>query len=161
MHVKEFKLQRIDVFLFSILRYWTMDRSLQRRLQKTNYQHIKRLCRDRGQLFEDPDFPPNNRSIYRNKKPPLHPIVWLRPHVSSCSTFSDLLNHHLSAEKIYKMVFHIAFKIRKYFKGKFSLYPIVRILSRMVIRFPHSQFFSKVPRQLKSLICMRNIKYVK
>ena len=85
MHVKEFKLlklQRIDVFLFSISRYWTMDRSLQRRLQKTNYQHIKRLCRDRGQLFEDPDFPPNNRSIYRNKKPPLHPIVWLRPHVS-------------------------------------------------------------------------------
>ena len=85
MHVKEFKLlklQRIDVFLFSISRYWTMDRSLQRRLQKTNYQHIKRLCRDRGQLFEDPDFPPNNRSIYRNKKPALHPIVWLRPHVS-------------------------------------------------------------------------------
>ena len=59
-----------------------MDRSLQRRLQKTNYQHIKRLCRDRGQLFEDPDFTPTNRSIYRNKKPALHPIVWLRPHVS-------------------------------------------------------------------------------
>ena len=62
-----------------------MDRSLQRRLQKTNYQHIKRLCRDRGQLFEDPDFPPTNRSIYRQKKPPLHPIVWLRPHVSTYS----------------------------------------------------------------------------
>ena len=60
-----------------------MDRSLQRRLQKTNYQHIKRLCRDRGQLFEDPDFPPTNRSIYRQKKPSLHPIVWLRPHVST------------------------------------------------------------------------------
>ena len=60
-----------------------MDRSLQRRLQKTNYQHIKRLCRDRGQLFEDPDFTPTNRSIYRNKKPQLHPIVWLRPHVST------------------------------------------------------------------------------
>ena len=58
-----------------------MDRSLQRRLQKTNYQHIKRLCRDRGQLFEDPDFPPTNRSIYRHKKPALSPIVWLRPHV--------------------------------------------------------------------------------
>ena len=26
-------------------RYWTMDRSLQRKLSKTNYQHIKRLCR--------------------------------------------------------------------------------------------------------------------
>ena len=28
-----------------ISRYWTMDRSLQRKLSKTNYQHIKRLCR--------------------------------------------------------------------------------------------------------------------
>lgn len=68
--------------LMIFFRYWTMDRSLQRRLQKTNYQHIKRLCRDRGTLFEDPDFPPVNKSIYSSKKPPLHPIVWLRPHVS-------------------------------------------------------------------------------
>ncbi|XP_059098074.1 calpain-9-like [Tigriopus californicus] len=64
----------------TLSRYWTMDRSLQRRLQKTNYQHIKRICRDRGQLFEDTDFQPNNRSIYKHKKPPLHPITWLRPH---------------------------------------------------------------------------------
>ena len=71
-----------QTLLLLFFRYWTMDRSLQRRLQKTNYQHIKRLCRDRGQLFEDPDFTPTNRSIYRNKKPALHPIVWLRPHVS-------------------------------------------------------------------------------
>lgn len=63
-------------------RYWTMDRSLQRRLQKTNYQHIKRLCRDRGQLFEDADFPPMARSLYKNKKPSMYPITWLRPHVS-------------------------------------------------------------------------------
>jgi hypothetical protein len=57
-----------------------MDRSLQRKLGKTNYQHIKRLCRDRGQLFEDQDFPPSNKAIYNHKKPPLHPIVWMRPH---------------------------------------------------------------------------------
>ena len=69
------------VITLASFRYWTMDRSLQRRLQKTNYQHIKRLCRDRGQLFEDADFPANNRSVYKNKKPPLHPIAWLRPHV--------------------------------------------------------------------------------
>ena len=69
----------ISFFLF--FRYWTMDRSLQRRLQKTNYQHIKRLCRDRGQLFEDIDFPPIARSLYKNKKPGFHPVVWLRPHV--------------------------------------------------------------------------------
>lgn len=72
----------------TLSRYWTMDRSLQRRLQKTNYQHIKRICRDRGQLFEDTDFQPNNRSIYKHKKPPLHPITWLRPHVRSVFTYS-------------------------------------------------------------------------
>ena len=63
-----------------------MDRSLQRRLGKTNYQHIKRLCRDRGQLFEDTDFPPGNRAVYSHKRPALHPIVWMRPHVSHYET---------------------------------------------------------------------------
>merc|ERR1712172_194734 len=53
----------------TLSRYWTMDRSLQRRLGKTNYQHIKRLCRDRGQLFEDTDFPPGNRAVYSHKRP--------------------------------------------------------------------------------------------
>ena len=87
---------RIDDKQSTLSRYWTMDRSLQRKLGKTNYQHIKRLCRDRGQLFEDQDFPPNNKAIYSHKKPPLHPIVWMRPHVSSCFrgtiTHSDLKN---------------------------------------------------------------------
>ena len=41
-------------------------------------------CPDRGQLFEDQDFPPGNKAIYSNKKPGLHPILWMRPHVSSC-----------------------------------------------------------------------------
>ena len=74
---------RIDDKQSTLSRYWTMDRSLQRKLGKTNYQHIKRLCRDRGQLFEDQDFPPNNKAIYNHKKPPLHPILWMRPHVSN------------------------------------------------------------------------------
>ena len=69
-----------------------MDRSLQRRLQKTNYQHIKRLCRDRGQLFEDVDFQPVARSLYKNKKPGFHPIVWLRPHVSFYATIQPTGN---------------------------------------------------------------------
>jgi len=70
----------IDDKQSTLSRYWTMDRSLQRKLGKTNYQHIKRLCRDRGQLFEDTDFPPSNKAIYSHKKPALHPIVWMRPH---------------------------------------------------------------------------------
>ena len=66
---------------FPFIRYWTMDRTLQRQLQKTNYQQIRQICRDRGCLFEDPDFLPTNKSISSNRKPPKHPIVWLRPHV--------------------------------------------------------------------------------
>ena len=76
----------IDDKQSTLSRYWTMDRSLQRKLGKTNYQHIKRLCRDRGQLFEDTDFPPSNKAIYSHKKPALHPIVWMRPHVSYICT---------------------------------------------------------------------------
>jgi len=71
---------RVDDKQSTLSRYWTMDRSLQRKLSKTNYQHIKRLCRDRGQLFEDQDFPPSNKAIYSHKKPGLHPILWMRPH---------------------------------------------------------------------------------
>ena len=92
-----------------------MDRSLQRRLQKTNYQHIKRLCRDRGQLFEDVDFQPVARSLYKNKKPGFHPIVWLRPHVS----FLKLLNQvAVNIEQFqafnYKYVHLFCFVFRKY-----------------------------------------------
>lgn len=45
-----------------------------------NYQAIKRSCRERGVLFEDPSFPANNRSLSIHKKPPLQPIIWVRPH---------------------------------------------------------------------------------
>ncbi|RZC40740.1 Peptidase C2 domain containing protein, partial [Asbolus verrucosus] len=46
----------------------------------TNYQAIRRACRERGSLFEDPDFPAGPRALYHHKKPALHPIVWMRPH---------------------------------------------------------------------------------
>ena len=45
------------------------------------------ICLDRGQLFEDQDFPPNNKAIYNHKKPGLHPILWMRPHVSRINYF--------------------------------------------------------------------------
>ncbi len=73
--------KKLLIIFFLFIRYWTMDRSLQRRLQKTNYQQIRQLCRDRGTLFEDPDFLPSNTSISSNRKPPKQPILWLRPHV--------------------------------------------------------------------------------
>ncbi|XP_057379033.1 calpain-9-like isoform X1 [Daphnia carinata] len=48
----------------------------------SNYHQLKRVCRDRGLLFDDPDFPSTTRSLYANKKPANlgGPITWLRPH---------------------------------------------------------------------------------
>ena len=70
-----------------------MDRSLQRRLGKTNYQHIKRLCRDRGQLFEDPDFPADARALFYSERSEeeLASFSWARPHqlVDQPSIFVD------------------------------------------------------------------------
>ena len=83
-----------------------MDRSLQRRLQKTNYQHIKRLCRDRGQLFEDVDFQPVARSLYKNKKPGFHPIVWLRPHVSLFGIIREIICQCNAKAKLFKKVWY-------------------------------------------------------
>nr|CAD7257057.1 unnamed protein product [Timema shepardi] len=57
-------------------RYWTTERP---RAGTSNYQAVRRACRERGLLFEDPDFPPGPRALYHHKKPPLHPIVWMRP----------------------------------------------------------------------------------
>lgn len=33
-----------------------------------------------GRLWEDPDFPPTNRALYRHKKLTTQPVVWMRPH---------------------------------------------------------------------------------
>lgn len=61
-------------------RYWTVERP--RTGQTNNYQAVKRSCRERGVLFEDSSFPPNNRSLTQHKKLPFQPIIWARPHVS-------------------------------------------------------------------------------
>ncbi|XP_046405964.1 calpain-1 catalytic subunit-like isoform X2 [Ischnura elegans] len=47
-----------------------------------SYHAVRRACRERGVLFEDPDFPPGPRAIWGCHKfrPPIHPIVWMRPH---------------------------------------------------------------------------------
>lgn len=58
-------------------RYWTTERP---RATLSDYEAIRRTCRERGRLFEDPEFPPGSRALYRHKKPPLQPIVWMRPH---------------------------------------------------------------------------------
>ncbi|CAH0563874.1 unnamed protein product [Brassicogethes aeneus] len=61
----------------TLSRYCTTERQ---RTPPTNYQAIKRTCRERGSLYEDPDFPTNQKSLYHHKKPSLQPLVWMRPH---------------------------------------------------------------------------------
>ncbi|XP_037084244.1 LOW QUALITY PROTEIN: calpain-1 catalytic subunit-like [Pollicipes pollicipes] len=64
----------------TISRYWTIDRTISKSgsAAKGTYQHIRRSCRERGLLFEDPDFPASGQAL--GKKPPPHGVVWLRPH---------------------------------------------------------------------------------
>ncbi|XP_046673592.1 calpain-1 catalytic subunit-like isoform X2 [Homalodisca vitripennis] len=64
--------------LFTSSRYWTVERP--RTGQQRNYAALRRVCRERGTLFEDTDFPPCPRSLYKHKKPSVQPIVWMRPH---------------------------------------------------------------------------------
>ena len=47
---------------------------------KIPYSDIKRHCLKEGVLFEDPDFPAVDDSLFFSKKPP-RPFVWKRPKV--------------------------------------------------------------------------------
>lgn len=45
------------------------------------YEELKQECLHRGVLFEDPDFPACNSSLFFSEKPPV-PFIWKRPGVS-------------------------------------------------------------------------------
>ena len=46
-----------------------------------SYEDIKAACARKGQLWEDPDFPANDRSCFFSQKPPKS-FIWKRPSVS-------------------------------------------------------------------------------
>ncbi|PIC37163.1 hypothetical protein B9Z55_015887 [Caenorhabditis nigoni] len=50
----------------------------QQQFQPINFQAERQRCLDQRVLFEDPQFPANNSSLYY-KTPPEDPIVWKRP----------------------------------------------------------------------------------
>ncbi|XP_065156312.1 calpain-9-like isoform X1 [Atheta coriaria] len=82
LYVFAIELTAVNILLqlsvvFNHIRYCTTERQ---RNQQNNYQAVKRACRERGALFDDPDFTPGPRALYHHKKPPLNPIVWMRPH---------------------------------------------------------------------------------
>lgn len=74
---KQAKKSKTYILLY-IYRYCTTERQR----HQTSYQALRRSCRERGVLFEDPDFPAGPKALFIHKKPHLHPIIWMRPHVS-------------------------------------------------------------------------------
>uniref|UniRef100_A0A663MX20 Calpain 9 n=1 Tax=Athene cunicularia TaxID=194338 RepID=A0A663MX20_ATHCN len=54
------------------------------------YEELRQECLRRGVLFEDPDFPACNSSLFFSEKPPI-PFIWKRPGVSMllCSPLSS------------------------------------------------------------------------
>lgn len=48
------------------------------------FEELKQECLSRGVLFEDPDFPACNSSLFFSEKPPV-PFIWKRPGVSMAS----------------------------------------------------------------------------
>lgn len=49
-----------------------------------SYEDIKKQCRKEGVLFEDPDFPATDSTLFFSRKPP-RPFVWKRPKEISSS----------------------------------------------------------------------------
>uniref|UniRef100_A0A8C9EXM4 Calpain 9 n=1 Tax=Pavo cristatus TaxID=9049 RepID=A0A8C9EXM4_PAVCR len=54
------------------------------------YQELKQECLRSGCLFEDPDFPANNASLFFSEKPPI-PFLWKRPGFWQHSEWLDVV----------------------------------------------------------------------
>ena len=59
------------------------------KLEGKTYDEIKAQCQRENRLFEDPDFPPNDSSVFPSKRPP-RPFEWKRPGVSAFDIFCIL-----------------------------------------------------------------------
>lgn len=47
-----------------------------------SFEQLRRECLQKGVLFEDPDFPATNSSLFYSERPQI-PFVWKRPGVSA------------------------------------------------------------------------------
>ncbi|KAL1117657.1 hypothetical protein AAG570_003972 [Ranatra chinensis] len=121
-------------------RFWTVERP--RSGQASTYQAVKRSCRERGCLYEDPDFPPGPRALYKNKKPPMQPIVWMRPHSNSLDSLHRLKRrrpHALPVE--FPSARECIIQIRKchhWMSSFIKTNPVIKLKSQNII--PSHQF---------------------
>ncbi|KAJ9601212.1 hypothetical protein L9F63_000632, partial [Diploptera punctata] len=56
----------------------------------TDYERIKRSCLKRGELWEDPEFPATQASVFYHQTPPFQ-FVWKRPKQVYKSNLSSLV----------------------------------------------------------------------
>lgn len=63
--------------------------------EKQSYEAIVKKCKEEGCLFEDPEFPAEDGSIFFSRQPP-RPFEWKRPTVSTCTC-----NIYLVSERSY------------------------------------------------------------
>jgi len=57
----------------------------------TEFERTKSLCVKRGDLWEDPEFPAVQSSVFYHQTPPFE-FVWKRPKVRPLSLFIAFLN---------------------------------------------------------------------
>lgn len=69
-----------------------------------DFKEIRSRCLADGTLFEDPEFPPIDRSLYYKERLD-RPINWLRPHVSVSFFCFPMRIHAISNERPHKFFF--------------------------------------------------------
>ena len=73
------------------------------KLEGKTYDEIKAQCLRENRLFEDPDFPANDSSVFPSKRPP-RPFEWKRPSVSNidslCYTTRRVQTKCLTIQKL-------------------------------------------------------------
>lgn len=58
-------------------------------VQMSEFERIKRTCVKRGELWEDPDFPASQASVFYHQTPPFQ-FVWKRPKVGRSFVYVKL-----------------------------------------------------------------------
>lgn len=74
----------------------------------TDFDRIKHACLKRGELWEDPDFPATQSSVFYHQKPPFQ-FSWKRPKVSMVVIVDEIFVV-CSVRKLFE-----AFQFYKYF----------------------------------------------